>query len=1787
MNISLLVVLLLLVNLPLVQAVQISNVRAEEISQNSAVIAWQTDEPANSFLNYGTDVSTLQRLGDAALLQEHGFPLRELSEQTKYYYSVESSGAIDDNGGNFYSFETLPPDIEAPELLVELPEMVRGDKVNFNGTTEAGATVKVLVNGFLAGTTTASTEVGREGKFAFTQIQLTPNSLNVVKIESADAAGNSAEFNGAVLSDTQAPRITLAKIPELVTERLVWINATLSENATLEIFVNNRSLAKHKGSELSREVSLQEGENHIRVVASDTAGWEVAEERKISTDTVPPRITFELLGGTEYYEGRAETDISGETKPGATVYLYVFHLMVDEYRPNFGNALEKVTADAQGKFTFTGVDFPPSLIPSLEQLAPKQVPTGLEEILLPAQAELQRKVYRVYLIAEDAVGKTAYAERTVNVNSCTSGDFAFDVQILPEFQTPYRLNPSLMEQGMQDISAVFNISYRGNAFGAVNPNTGQVESGYKIQQVQFQKACTQKTAETDEYGLGCKLLPSVGLKPQGNVDKTVFYLTTKLQRAAEYRERNQDLWNEFLSRQLKFPLKILLQYQEKEANGNWGQTKTQVVCYDLAYSIDIPVKSDEFLPDELADGLVSGLNETINVITAVEPYLQTTMQIAGVACAGSFLTKLGMKFYRAFQSGFEFLTSELVPGSDKEKKCPSPADQQGMYLESTVKAWADSSHSKKSSFPQPPEEKILDKRCPQTANAWAAEAFMDQFYRWTCDRFLCRAVPAGWTASKEEQAVLQVEQEQTQCAASGNCIPLRKIERCEEFLKQNVVNPSFLEQQVLKKIEPSFPCYVDVDGMYYVSTGESEKRNNMWNLEPLNGIRGAGERGKPKLLAYKPEEAEEMCVGINSPCSTFCQRKKGFIAATDGYGATDGSLGKDGKPKTACYKEKTDPSGGVILEGLKEGKTTAVEGGKFQAGYTEDCFVDQKTNERYQCVCEPDTEVKRDPSRPGSRTALAADEKSGNAEDWDYHQDRTFAESGGTAGTYYPKWRYYSGRDFSSAFGLDAGLDNLGLSEKKTSTKVYPSDYIGSFQTLCLTRINANLQLLKSTLIGLQKCIVDAEANGLYDAGTCKNLFSQAVCGLIYKGIAYLASSCSPLSIKDVSAELSDSDVAAFFSAGFNAIPTAMQNSIDEVNGDYGNAKLKEFFATGAQGFAESICLAAFGFDLPQFSNLLQDVAYSVSTKTTAMFVLPHRELVTFDPIKGKAVHSYELAGVFWPGCKIRGYTTELKCIGIEDIDKPGVDRTCGGQGCDCYKATEVRPEVSGERVHRVASGTKFGPVQKGSMIDLPIQSPERVTSNFRYDHVVFTVMLDQYEDPEQCFDEGYHVGNTGVFYFPIKDVSPPGVFGCSVHPTSGRFTCPQLTSLFGGGQHYFEYPYIQCLDKETGQFVDCKTPNLYIQNEPNKNEIIIKPYLNLGDSKACLRMSDSRNLLSLQIVDLPVGLPGPYSRQIPLGSVNERMIQGTGEGTIIRVNEQSDPNCGGYNQGVEVLTRPASSSVGGALRFSFAPSSGTGGETLYTVTVPNGVGVELGAAGGEQYLPTGTTLQLGSRTQLTEPEVNRAIFSYNGFRFTKVLGGATTAERDPSRLTCTYQVISGSYGGYSPTYGSSSSSSYQRAGGIALKLELLQPGPGDSCSNADVLFPVSNFGRPVAETIIRVQADRIEEEAARGMHDDFINGNYAAAEQKALGIVNLNQNTLDHAKAMYYLIASQVMQNKLGELPTWLGLFFNNPSFTEGKYADDASGEYKKIEAYLCQVRNQSASTVVDKGKCAAYGVK
>ncbi len=1743
-NLFLILLVLLILNISLVSALQISDVKSD-VTDNTASISWITDEPADSFVRYGESKDNLITKGDSTQLSSHKFLISNLKSETTYFYSVESNSLVDDNNGEFYSFTTLAPDLTPPTLEVVIPSSNKGNKMALSGKTEANADVKIFVNDLQVDSVTAKI-VGEEkdASFIFENIFLLANQHNNIRIESSDLSGNTASVEGITFTDTIKPKITISKIPDFIEDKSFTLKGTVSENSTIEIILSNSSVNEFTGTIIDQKINLNEGDNVLEVIATDLAGWESKETRTLNVDTEKPSVTFQFTKGNEYYEGRAETGIEGTTEPGAEVYLYVFRPSVDEYRLNFKKAIIKVVADSEGKFVFEEFEFSAFSLTTLKDLHPREVPTGLQEILIPKLDEIsaaKRLQYRVYILAEDKTGKVGHATKTVYINSCSSPDFAFNVFSPPQFPPqPFKLNPQLMEEGRESIQAVYNITYNGGAIGKFDAEKNAYEQGYRIIDVRFQPACTKANAEKDDYSAGCRLIPSGSLNAQSvKPDKTMYYLSTKLLRASDFSEIDEDFWKDFEKRQLKIPLKILVTYQEREGNNAWSKSKTQVDCKDLGYFVDVPIESSALVPDFLANEGMAAVNYTIHQIERINSILEPVVFWTGVSCYSSWLTRAVFKVRRVVVSLYEPWTSRK-----KDDKCPTGNGQLDLYLDSTIAAWKKLIGNPNANLPVNFELKSLSKKCPDTAAAWESEQKLDTLYKAVCDRFFCRAVPARWTEDKDEAEVQKVILEQQQCVASSLCRYLTPVENCQTILEKNPQASELLRIKKEQK-ESSFTCWRDAEGTFFYRCTENDpnpscakdvtKLDNrgIWRLNP---VLNPGQT-KSKVLALKGDLNGPACVAEEKSCKNVCKAKSGFRAVSDGYRLDE----KSGAYLTGggCYKEEKSLSGLKLRSSV--GKK--VDASTFTAGYTKDCFVEENTGDKYQCACE-----KQDvPLKKSKSVRVALKKENEVVEEWSYRQSSIYRESGRNKGTYYPEWRYYGGRDFTAAFGLDHISDFVG--DKKIA-RINPRDYVPAWQTMCLPRIQDQLTLLQNGLIQFRNCILAAKNSAIQDAGSCKTFFTNTVCSWIYSGISLLTNQCSPVTFDDVPElkDPTDGDATQLFKALRQGIPEGLKGSTSDLKDDYG-AVAEQQFRVGSEGFTQSMCLFALGYDFPSNFDFLTDSAYGRPMKTSVLPLIANREFTSFDPIQGLPQFTYNLGMDIIPGCRLRGYRTSLKCIGVEDLGNKGIDQSCDGQGCDCLKASNQNTPFQGDKEKIIQSGSKFGSLTRLQPYDIPYKNPLQISSHFRYDHVKLELFLESGQDPKECFDEGYQTAQGGLFYFPLSHKAGKEFAQCQVDFATGRYLCPELSTLFQGGQSYLEHPFLRCYNKETEEFVDCKTPNLFVLN----NEIVVKPYVRIGNDKACLKVTDNKGK-NKQIVLLGEGYTGTVAPSLSLGRVTPDMISGGKVGTIVRRDTVSDAGCGGNGKELEIVAWPdeaTSKSVN--MPFFFEKQS----NNKYQLRVGNNdVSVIPGGNSKKYDLNKNGYLSYGGDIDLTKSDIDAAVFTLGEFRFKKVLGNP-----EKSNGKCEYKTVP------------STSSSKGNVGSLNVKVELLQPGAGDNCFTAINLVPKSSFGKNSHTQKIKLQLQKEEVAVAIGMHDDFMNDNYQLVQNKAEAIVKLKENNLDDASALYYWISSYVMQGKdnfRGEIISLLGRFFE-PGFAEGGYPAYVTGttEYKKIKKYLCLIDN------------------
>ncbi len=109
-------------SLPLadVTAPVISSVISSNVTETEATIAWTTDEPASSQVNYGTTTSYGTSAGAGAFVTSHSLTLTGLNPGTDYFYQVVSIDEAGNSGtAEVFSFTTVTPPVSTtPDIMI-------------------------------------------------------------------------------------------------------------------------------------------------------------------------------------------------------------------------------------------------------------------------------------------------------------------------------------------------------------------------------------------------------------------------------------------------------------------------------------------------------------------------------------------------------------------------------------------------------------------------------------------------------------------------------------------------------------------------------------------------------------------------------------------------------------------------------------------------------------------------------------------------------------------------------------------------------------------------------------------------------------------------------------------------------------------------------------------------------------------------------------------------------------------------------------------------------------------------------------------------------------------------------------------------------------------------------------------------------------------------------------------------------------------------------------------------------------------------------------------------------------------------------------------------------------------------------------------------------------------------------------------------------------------------------------------------------------------------------------
>lgn len=183
--------------------------------------------------------------------------------------------------------------------------------------------------------------------------------ITPLDIRAVDAAGNEAMLSRTVTLRTRPPELTLSAPAEnnaFVSNNLVSVTGRVPPDVT--VTVNDREATVSEQGDFALDLVLDEGENVLRVVATDEVGNKSELERRITLSSQGPVITL-----TSVSDGMTVRDpslrISGKVDPGSTLRVNGDTVPVDA-NGNFstlvalqgGNNLITVTAtDLAGNAT--------------------------------------------------------------------------------------------------------------------------------------------------------------------------------------------------------------------------------------------------------------------------------------------------------------------------------------------------------------------------------------------------------------------------------------------------------------------------------------------------------------------------------------------------------------------------------------------------------------------------------------------------------------------------------------------------------------------------------------------------------------------------------------------------------------------------------------------------------------------------------------------------------------------------------------------------------------------------------------------------------------------------------------------------------------------------------------------------------------------------------------------------------------------------------------------------------------------------------------------------------------------------------------------------------------------------------------------------------------------------------------------------------------------------------------------------------------------------------------------
>ncbi len=688
------------------QALQITfNPSLSNVTHNSALIAWQTDAPANSTLAYwnaaGNATNETITLSEANLTLNHSYTLAGLNATTAYRYWFASSSlnetGVMNNSNNFYDFTTLNITPVALFINATIPLNYNSPRLTISGTTSPNALVHAYANPDPSRVGISfydrETFADENGNFTVYELPLDASRTNnTVVLWARDDKGNTTSISGQVHLDLIPANVSYF-IPPTTRTGSINISGTTNENITIEIYagafvngtapvLNETNLALNQTVILANgtnttpflfNIAMPGDKNLVLFNARDLGGNLITSNATVISDTIPP--TFEVPTSLDAYSPTYTlgVEIEGKISEAGKVIAFV-------------NGDQQVTekTDENGKFKIT-VTLQKAVINKVND---SKFTAAYGSFI--NQTYIDTYPNFVTLMAVDQVGNTQNLTGTITYTPCGFGTWwsVNEGRNPQDYVMPTMLSPQMLLDGNAQISYSYILKWQGfgnYTFVSSNVKLAPLSQIYKDKFDADWVSGVSTTSPDGKIGYSVVKLMAPGF----NENKNLTY-REKLRRISEHRMTSggsagkitpvggaspsiqyEPSGNCLIPHVgcVKVPLILEIQFESAEFSNSSVRQQTQKVCNFVEVTVDGSMFSMGDIPSEYLKRMIAFMENMIANIEPVEKFLKDTEKIMLYLYAAAIIGLWFVKFGEMFKCKFSKYFSQGFKDADAMQNC--------------------------------------------------------------------------------------------------------------------------------------------------------------------------------------------------------------------------------------------------------------------------------------------------------------------------------------------------------------------------------------------------------------------------------------------------------------------------------------------------------------------------------------------------------------------------------------------------------------------------------------------------------------------------------------------------------------------------------------------------------------------------------------------------------------------------------------------------------------------------------------------------------------------------------------------------------------------------------------------------------------------------------------------------------------------------------------------------------------------------------------------------------------